>query len=44
MPKYNARKLAIVYDKKQNDFIVKYPRRCDGSLAFYHLMNDILRF
>jgi len=44
MPKYNKRKLSIIYDKRQKDFVVKYPRNCDGSLAFYYLIGDILRF
>lgn len=44
MPKHNKRKLSLIWDKRQNDFIVKCPRRCDGALAIYHLVGDILRW
>lgn len=40
MPKHNENKLSVIYDKRQKDFVVKYPRRCDGNLALSHLMCD----
>ena len=44
MAKYNEEKLSIIYDKRQKDFIVKYPRRCDGNLALTHLVGNILKY
>jgi len=44
MPKYNENKLSVIYDKRQKDFVVKYPRRCDGALAMHHLVNNILEW
>lgn len=35
-------KLSIIYDKRQKDFVVKYPKRCDGALALHHLIGDKL--
>jgi hypothetical protein len=32
MPKRNENKLSVIYDKKQRDFVVKYPRKCDERL------------
>lgn len=40
----NERKLSIIYHKKQKDFVVYYPRTCDGALAMKHLVGDILRY
>lgn len=44
MGKYNEKKLSVIFDKRQKDFVVKYPRKCDGSLALFHLLNDQMRF
>jgi len=44
MPKRNLDKLSVIYDKKEKDFVVKYPRRCDGALALNHLVGDILTY
>ena len=44
MAKNNERKLSVIYDKRQKDFVVKYPRPCDGALAINHLVNDQLRY
>ena len=43
MGKHNPNRLLLIFDKRQNDFIVKYPRRCDGALAINHLCGDILK-
>jgi len=37
----NKNKLSLIWDKKQKDFVVKYPRNCDGSLVLYHLLTDV---
>jgi len=42
MGKYNKNKLSVIYDKRQKDFVVKYPLKCDGSLAMDHLLGDKL--
>jgi hypothetical protein len=42
MPTHNRNKLSVIYDKRQNDFIVKYPIRCDGALILNHLVNELL--
>lgn len=44
MAKHNENKLSVIYDKRQKDFVVKYPRRCDGILAMHHLVNDKLEW
>lgn len=44
MSKINERKLSVIYDNKQKDFVVKYPKSCDGALAIQHLVGDILRY
>lgn len=44
MAKRNENKLSVIYDKKQKDFVVKYPKKCDGALALDHLVGDILKF
>ena len=44
MSKYNQNKLSVIYDNRQNDFVVKYPRSCDGALAMNHLVNDTLEY
>jgi hypothetical protein len=44
MSSINKNKLSVIYDNKQKDFVVKYPRRCDGALAINHLVGDILKY
>ena len=44
MPKHNEYKLSVIYDKRQRDFVVKYPRPCDGALAMNHLCDNILKW
>jgi hypothetical protein len=43
MAKRNLRKLSLIYDKKQKDFVVKYPLRCDGALIMNHIIGDVLK-
>jgi hypothetical protein len=35
-------KLTLIYDKRQKDFVVHYPARCDGALIFNHFLQDNL--
>lgn len=44
MAKINENKLSVIYDKRERDFVVKYPRKCDGALAISHLVGDVLRY
>ena len=44
MPRHNENKLSVIWDKRQKDFVVKYPRSCDGALAIHHLVNDTLKY
>jgi hypothetical protein len=44
MPKHDPNKLSVIYDNRQKDFVVKYPRRCDGGLATNHLVGDQLNY
>lgn len=44
MPGHDERKLSVIYDKRQKDFVVKYPRKCDGNLAINHLVMDVLKW
>ncbi len=44
MPKRNENKLSLIYDKKQQDFLVRYPRKCDGALVIHHLVGNILTY
>jgi hypothetical protein len=43
MGNHNKSKLSIIFDKRQKDFIVKYPRRCDGALILNHICSDVLK-
>ena len=43
MSKQNLNKLSIIFDKRKNDFFVKYPKRCDGALAINTICGDILK-
>ena len=29
--------LKVRYSKREKDLLIEYPRRCDGSLMYYHL-------
>ena len=42
LAKRNENKLSVIFDKRQKDFVVSYPRRPDGNLAMYHIVNDRL--
>lgn len=44
MPKRNENKLSVIYDKRERDFVVKYPIRRDGALALHHLVGDMLMY
>lgn len=44
MAKYNEKKLSLIWDKRQKDFVTKYPRKCDGGLVLSHLLGDIPRY
>lgn len=36
------RKLSLIYDKREKDFVAKYPtRKVDGDLLLYHLVGEI---
>lgn len=39
----NIDKLSVIFDKRQKDFVFKYPRRCDGALAINHICGDVLK-
>jgi len=39
----NIDKLSVIWDKRQKDFVFKYPRRCDGALAINHICGDVLK-
>lgn len=39
----NLDKLSIIFDKRQKDFVVKYPRKSDGNLAINTICGDILK-
>lgn len=43
MPKHNIEKLSLIWDKRQKDFVVKFPRSCDGALIVNHICSDILK-
>ncbi len=40
----NLDKLSIIWDKRQKDFVVKYPRSCDGALILNTICDDVLKF
>ena len=44
MAAHNTKKLSVIYDKRYKDFVVKYPRPCDGRLAMNHLCDNILKW
>lgn len=44
MPRIKPNKIYLHYNKRQKDFIVYYPRKCDGNLILNHILGDILRF
>lgn len=37
-------KLLLTYNKRQKDFVVKFPNSRDGGLAMHHLVGPILRW
>ena len=42
MAKRNENKLSLIYDKRQKDFVAKYPEKCDGMFVASHILNDLL--
>lgn len=40
----NKDKLSLIWDKRQKDFVIKYPRKCDGGFVLSHLLRDIPRY
>ncbi|PCI28776.1 hypothetical protein COB55_03375 [Candidatus Wolfebacteria bacterium] len=44
MAKRNLNKLSLIWDKRENDFVVKYPRRCDGALIMNKILGNILQW
>lgn len=44
MPAHNVDKLSLIWDKRQKDFVFKYPRRCDGALIVNHIAGDVLKY
>ncbi len=40
----NLNKLSLIWDKRQKDFVVKYPRRCDGALIMSVIVSDNLKW
>lgn len=40
----NDKKLSLIFDNRVKDFVVHYPKRCDGALAMNHLCGDILKY
>jgi hypothetical protein len=43
MAKHSHNKLSLIYDKRQKDFVFKYPHRCDGILIVNHICGDVLK-
>lgn len=44
MGRHNPDKLSLIWDKKQKDFVIKYPRKCDGMLIFHKICSDVLEW
>ncbi len=44
MGRHNEEKLSLIWDKRQKDFVVKYPLRCDGSLIINKIVGDVLEW
>jgi hypothetical protein len=44
MSNYREDKLTLSYNKRQKDFIIAYPRRCDGALILNTIIGDILKW
>jgi hypothetical protein len=49
MGKRNERILKVYWSNKENDFMIQYPRRCDGSLVqgkFFHqkMIFDLIKY
>lgn len=39
----NRNKLVVFWSKREQDFLIRYPRSCDGSLAYGHFCAKRLR-
>lgn len=44
MGNYRKDKLTLSYNKAQKDFVVAYPRSCDGALILNKLLGDVLEW
>ena len=44
MGKRNPNKILLSYDKRQKDFVVGYPRKCDGNLILNTILGDVLHY
>ena len=40
----NPNKLSIKWSKREKDFIINYPRRCDGALISHVILSDRLGY
>jgi hypothetical protein len=38
--KIDPKKLSVFWSKRENDFLIRYPRKCDGHLIYGRLMTD----
>ena len=44
MSNYKKDKLQINYNKRQKDFIISYPRKCDAHLIHHFILSDVLKW
>lgn len=44
MGNYRKDKLTLSYNKGKKDFIVAYPRKCDGNLILNKILGDVLEW
>ena len=44
MAEHNKNKLSLIYDNRQKDFVVKFPRKCDGGLLMSYILSEIPRY
>ena len=40
----NPNKILLSYNKRQRDFVVGYPRKCDANLVMNKVIGDILEW
>ena len=41
MKKQDESTLSLSFSKKEHDFLVKYPVKCDGKMVLHHLLSNI---